>query len=54
MRKRRRINYKFTEREHSVRGIVSLMIASLSVILEIVMIVISFQNKGNGSVYLGN
>ena len=54
MQKRRRINYRFTEKEHSVKGIASLTLAVLSLILGIVMIVISFQNKGNGSVYLGS
>lgn len=54
MQKRRRINYRFTEREHSVKGIIGLMLAVLSIILGIIMIVISFQNKGNGSVYLGS
>lgn len=54
MKKRRRINYKFTERNHSVKGIVSLLFALLSIILVMIMIVISFLNKGNGSMYLGS
>lgn len=54
MRKRRRINYKFTERNHSVKGVVSLIVALLSMIWGMIMIIISFQNKGNGSVYLGS
>jgi len=55
MRKRRRTsNYKFTEKTHSVRGIVGLGIGALSFIIGIVLVVVSFKNKGNGSVYLGS
>lgn len=55
MRKRRRsYNYKFTEKTHSAKGILGLVLAILSIILGIVMIVISFENGGNGTIYLGS
>lgn len=54
MRKRRKVNYKFTEKNHSVKGIVGLVTAVLSIIFGIGMIVISFLNQGNGTVYLGS
>lgn len=55
MRKRHRAyNYKFTEKTHSVKGILGLILAVLSMILGIAMIVISFENGGNGTIYLGS
>lgn len=47
-------NYTFTEKKHSRRGILALVLAILSVVLGIVMVAISFAHKGNGSVYLGS
>lgn len=54
MRKHRRINYRFTEKEHSVRGVISLTIAILSIMIGTAMIAFSFQSKGNGGIYLGS
>lgn len=55
MRKRRRIsNYKFTEKTHSIRGMVGLGVGALSLLMGIVLVVISFRSKGNGNVYLGS
>lgn len=55
MRKHHRsYNYKFTEKTHSATGMLGFALAILSMILGIVMIVISFENSGNGTVYLGS
>lgn len=47
-------NYTFTEKSHSKRGILALVLALLSIASGIAMVVISFVHKGNGSVYLGS
>lgn len=54
MRKHKSYNYKFTERTHSVKGIVGLLLAVLSIIGGIAMAVISFSRDGKGTVYLGS
>lgn len=53
-RRRRTYNYKFTEKTHSKKGIWGLILAIVSILLGIVMVMISFQNQGNGMVYLGS
>lgn len=47
-------NYTFTEKSHSRRGILALVLAVVSVALGIAMVAVSFAHKGNGSVYLGS
>lgn len=47
-------NYTFTEKSHSKRGILALVLAVLSLVLGIAMVVISFAHNGSGSVYLGS
>lgn len=55
MRKHHRASsYKFTEKKHSVRGILGLVLALASLAAGIVMIAASIHSKGNGSVYLGS
>lgn len=51
--KKKRKGYKFTKKKHSVKGIIALLMALLSIILGLAMIGYSFQNKGNGNEYLG-
>lgn len=50
----RSYNYKFTEKSHSARGIWGLLLALLSLTAGLAMIVVSFLNQGNGTVYLGS
>lgn len=54
MRRRRRRNYKFTEKTQSKRGITALLLAVISLAVLVFVIVNSFQNRGNGSMYLGS
>ena len=54
MRRRKRTSYKFTEKTHSKRGKRSLAMAIISVVVGISVVVISFQNSGNASVYVGS
>ncbi len=55
MRKHHRsYNYTFTEKSHSRRGILALVLAILSVVIGIAMVVISFVHKGDGGAYLGS
>ena len=53
-RRHRSYNYKFTEKTHSRKGILGLALAVISIVAGIVLIVISFQSKGNGTIYLGS
>ena len=54
MKKRRSYrNYKFTEKTHSARGMMGLVIATLAIAVEIIMIFVSFKNRGNGALILG-
>lgn len=46
-------NYKFTDKQHSTEGIISTILAAPALIFLISGIVISFQNKGNGSIVVG-
>ena len=54
MAKRRRRNYKFTEKTQSKRGVCALLLALLSIGVLIGVISISYQNRGAGSLYLGS
>lgn len=54
MRRRRRRNYKFTEKTQSKRGITALLLAMISLAVLVFVIVNSFQNRGAGSMYLGS
>lgn len=54
MRRKKRTSYKFTEKTHSKRGIRALGMALLSIIIGISVVVISFENAGNASVYVGS
>ena len=54
MRRKRRTSYKFTEKTHSRKGMLSLGTALISLIIGIVVVVISVQSTGNASVYVGS
>ncbi len=54
MRRRRRRNYKFTEKTQSKRGIAGLLLAAASIVIFFVVVNNSFHNGGNGSMYLGS
>ena len=47
-------NYKFTGKKHSKRGMLACFLAAASIFALIYMIMTSFWQKGNGSVYLGS
>lgn len=54
MRKRHKRGYKFTEKTHSKKGMLSLLLAVVSLGIFATVISISFQTDGNGSMYLGS
>lgn len=51
---KRKNHYKFTGKKHSKRGMLACFLAAASIFAMIYMIMTSFWQKGNGSVYLGN
>lgn len=53
-RRRHRSGYKFTDKTQSKRGIFSLVLAVISIIIFVTVIMTSFYNRGNGSMYLGS
>lgn len=52
--KRHRSGYKFTDKTQSKRGILAFVLAVVSIAIFVTVIVVSFQNRGNGSMYLGS
>ena len=46
--------YKFTDKKQSKRGVIAWMLSVISLAVLVAVIVCSFQNKGNGSMYLGS
>lgn len=53
-RRRRAYNYKFTEKTHSIKGILGLILALSAILAGIGLVTVSFWSKGNGTVYLGS
>ena len=53
-RKRRRGNYKFTEKKQSKRGIAGFFIAAVSIGIFAYVIWNSYSHEGAGSMYLGS
>ena len=51
---KRKNHYKFTGKKHSKRGMLACFLAAASIFAMIYMIMTSFWQKGNGSVYLGS
>lgn len=54
MRRKKKNSFKFAGKKHSKRGKISLTLACFSVLTGIGMVVLSIQNKGNASVYVGS
>ena len=52
--KRHRSGYKFTDKTQSKRGMLAFVLAVVSIAIFVAVIVLSFQNRGNGSMYLGS
>lgn len=50
---KKRNNYKFSDKIHSKKGILSFLIGIVSLIIFIVTTYISSKSGGNGSLYLG-
>lgn len=53
-RRRRRNNFKFTEKTNSKRGMASCSVAAACIAAMVFMVCSSFEKGGNGSVYLGS
>lgn len=53
MRKNRRRSYKFTGKTHSKRGILSFVLACISLLIYIVFVYLSYKAAGNLSTYYG-
>ena len=53
-KKRRRGNYKFTEKKQSKRGITGFLIAAVSIGIFIYVVWNSYTHEGAGSMYLGS
>lgn len=54
MARRHRRGYKFTEKTQSKRGIVACILAVVSMVVFGGVVVNSYSNRGNGSMYLGS
>ena len=52
--KRHRSGYKFTDKTQSKRGILAFVLAAISIAVFVLVIVASFQSRGNGTMYLGS
>lgn len=52
--RRHKNGYKFTHKSQSKRGIFSLILAALSILIFLCVIVLSFRSRGNGTMYLGS
>lgn len=52
--KRHRSGYKFTDKTQSKRGILAFALAVVSLAIFVLVIAISFQDRGNGTMYLGS
>ena len=54
MHKKHKRGYKFTDKKQSKRGVIAWMLSVISLAVLVAVIVCSFQNRGNGSMYLGS
>ncbi|RDU23386.1 DUF6142 family protein [Anaerosacchariphilus polymeriproducens] len=52
-KQKRRRKVKFGNRKHSIRGILSTIMAVFSLIIFCILIIVSYKMKGNGGIYLG-
>lgn len=46
-------NYKFTDKRHSIEGIISTSLSCIALILFCLGIIISFHNDGKGGIFIG-
>lgn len=53
-RGRRKRGYKFTEKTQSKKGMLALAMAGVSIAIFVTVVYYSFQNRGEGSMYLGS
>ncbi len=53
MFKRKKDVFKFTDRSHSVRGLISIIAGGISLVTLLVLSVISSFSKGNGGLIIG-
>lgn len=54
LRRRRRNRFKFTEKKHSKKGIITLLCASVLLIIYLVFLKLAFNSKGTLSQYYGS
>ena len=54
MHKKHKRGYKFTDKKQSKRGVIAWMLSVISLAVLVAVIVCSFQNRGNGGMYLGS
>ncbi len=52
--RRRRNSYKFTEKTHSKRGIISFSISAVLVLLYVIFVFLAFKGAGTLSTYYGS
>lgn len=52
-KQKRRRKAKFGNRKHAIRGILSTVMGSFSLIIFCILIIVSYKMKGNGGIYLG-
>lgn len=52
--KRRKKSIKFTDKSHAVNGVVSTILAGISIVLMLALVIFSYINKGNAGVYIGS
>lgn len=49
----RKGSYKFTDKTHAVKGMISTILGISSILIFVILVYISYRNKGNAGVYLG-
>lgn len=54
LRRRRRNRFKFTEKKHSKKGIITLILSGILLILHLVFIHLAFKSEGTLSMYFGS
>lgn len=50
----KKANYKFTNKKHAKNGIVSTALASVSLLMFLALIYVSYLQKGKGGIYIGS
>lgn len=52
-RRRKKNKVKFGNRKHTIRGIISIVLAVLSFVLFWALVIVSYNMNGNGGIYMG-